>query len=74
MGQGREASEGRTGLLSNELHKLHSAPSVVRAMTATRRVITDDEMSKACSRHGRDENCMQGFGRKTWKDESSWET
>jgi len=34
--------------------------------------IKEDEMGVACSAHGRNEKCMQYFGRKTWKEDTTW--
>jgi len=31
-----------------------------------------DEMGVACSMQGRDENCIQNFGWKTRREETSW--
>jgi hypothetical protein len=38
--------------------------------------VKEDEMGGACSSHGRDEKCIQHFGRKTWREETTrkaWE-
>jgi len=28
-----------------------------------------DEMGEGCRTHGRDERCLQNFGRKTWRED-----
>jgi hypothetical protein len=39
-------------LYSEELHNLYTSPDVIK----------EDEMGRACSMHGQDAECTQGFG------------
>jgi hypothetical protein len=36
--------------------------------------IKEDEMQRAYSTHLRDEKCIQSFGRKIWREETTWKT
>jgi len=36
--------------------------------------IKKNEMDGACSTYGGEERCIQGFGGKTWRKETTWET
>jgi hypothetical protein len=46
--------------LHNELHNLYSSPSILR--------IIEDEMGRACSRNGREEEFMKYIDVKTRRD------
>jgi hypothetical protein len=54
-------------LYNEELHNLYTLPNIIR-------VIKLRHMTGICNKHGRDEKCIQCFGWKTWREESTWKT
>jgi hypothetical protein len=36
--------------------------------------VKEDEIDGTCTTHGSDEKCMQKFGWKTWREETTWKT
>jgi len=56
FGPEREKVGGAWRRLHNELHNLYVSPNDQ---------IKEDEMGGACSTHGKNEKCIQYFGRKT---------
>jgi hypothetical protein len=55
-----EVAGGWRTLHNEELHNLYASSNVIRV--AQVKVVDKD---RACSTHGRDEKCLQNFGRKT---------
>jgi hypothetical protein len=47
-------------LHSEELHNLNVSPNTIRVIKSNQ----EDEMSRACSTHGKDKKCIQHVG---WK-------
>jgi hypothetical protein len=61
--------EGWRKLHYEELHNLYSSPSMIRMIK-----IKEDEMDKACSTHGREEECVKDFSGKTRRKKSTGNT
>jgi hypothetical protein len=51
-----------------EPHNVYSSPNIIR------NIIKEDELYGTCSTHGRDDKCVQNFGRKNQNKETSLET
>ena len=54
------------------MRKLHNEELLIQYCSGDK--IETNEMGGACSVHGGDEMCTQGFGGETWGKESTWDT
>jgi len=34
--------------------------------------VKQDEIGGTCSKHGRNEKCIQNFGQRTWREDTTW--
>jgi hypothetical protein len=70
FGPKREEVAGGWRILHNEeLHDLYASPNAVRVHQ-----IKENEIGGACSMHGIDGKCIQNFGRKTRREETTRRT
>jgi hypothetical protein len=56
-------------LHNEKLHNLYSLPNIIRMIQ-----VKEDEMDRACSLHGGEEECIQGFGGNARREETSRKT
>jgi hypothetical protein len=60
-----DVTGGWRKLHNEELYHLNSSPRIIW-------IINSREISVACSKHGRDEKCIQNFSQKMQREKVTW--